>query len=111
MATGVWRMSSRTYGIDGAAEVTLALVHSCVDCAASPMRCRRVQARAYLPTGKLELPAPQRRSSVSTHQSSETMLKMVDVSDGSSVCNADAAGDGRASGMRRMGGGDVEVRW
>jgi hypothetical protein len=38
VATGVWRMSSKTYGIDGAAEVTLAFVHSAADCAAPPMR-------------------------------------------------------------------------
>jgi hypothetical protein len=38
MTTGVWRMSSRTYGIDGAAEVTLAFIHSAADCAAPPMR-------------------------------------------------------------------------
>ena len=71
---------------------------------------KHVQASACLLLIKLELPVPPRWSSVETHQASETtILAVVYMIDGKSVCIGDAMGDGRTWWMRRIGGGVVEV--
>jgi hypothetical protein len=73
-----------TYSIDGAAKLMLAYIHSDDQYEALLMSQRRRQAPAYLPRGKLELPAPPHWSSMCTHQSSETIFAAVNVFDGSS---------------------------